>query len=189
MSTFKRISGDYTIQTVNDADRIFINSGNVIIEGNLWVTGNSQTYTTNNVSITDHIITLNSGVSSPNPLGAQIIAYRGAGFANAVIAWNETVGAWQVSEQINGSYITANIATTTSTGGLLTAVKDDPSPQLGGNLNIYNHSIYSNVSGTQIWSTTAPGGGGTGVTVTNSQYGNVELINKTKSIVYSIIFG
>lgn len=189
MSTTKRVSGDYTIQTVNSGDRIFINSGNVIIEGNLLVTGNSQTYTTNNTSITDHVITLNAGVTSPNPLGAQIIAYRGTGFSNAVIGWNETVGAWQVSEVVNGSYTTANIATTTATGSFLTAVKDDPAPQLGGNLNIYNKSIYSNISGTQIWSTTAPGGGGTGVTVTNAQYGNVELINKTKSIVYSIIFG
>ena len=60
---------------------------------------------------------------------------------------------------------------------------------LGGNLNIMNHSIYSNVSGVQLWSVSAPGAGGTGVTVTNAQYGNVELINKTKSIVYSIIFG
>lgn len=190
MSTFKRISGDYTIQSVNTGDKIIINSGNVYIEGNLWVSGNTQTYTSNNASLTDHIITLNAGVTSPNPAGAQIVVSRGtSGQANAVIGWNETVGAWQVSEVVNGSYTTANIATTTTTGTFLTAVKDDPAPQLGGNINIYNHSIYSNVSGTQIWSVSAPGAGGTGVTVTNSQYGNVELINKTKSIVYSIIFG
>ena len=105
------------------------------------------------------------------------------------ITWNETVGAWQISEVVNGSYYTANIATSTSTGTFLSNVVQDAAPMLGGNLNIYNHSIYSNVSGVQLWSVTAPGGGGTGVTVTNTQYGNVELINKTKSIVYSIIFG
>lgn len=189
MSTFKRISGDYTIESVNDTDRIFISSGNVIIEGNLWVTGNSETYTSNNVSITDHVITLNAGVDSPNPLGAQIIVNRGSAQANAVIGWNETLKVWQLSEVVNGSYTTANIATATGTASFITSLADDQTPHTSANLNIYNHSIYSNISGTQIWSTTAPGGGGTGVTVTNSQYGNVELINKTKSIVYSIIFG
>ena len=34
-----------------------------------------------------------------------------------------------------------------------------------------------------------PGGGGTGLTVTNSTYANVELMSKTKSIIYSIMFG
>lgn len=188
MSTYKRISGDYTIQSVNDADRIFISSGNVIIEGNLWVSGNSQTYTSNNVSINDHVITLNAGVSSPNPLGAQIVVNRGTS-PNAVIGWNETVGSWQISEVVNGSYTTANIATQTGTANYITSVADDTAPHLGGNLNIYNKSIYSNISGVQIWSNSAPGAGGTGVTVTNSQYTNAELINKTKSIVYSIIFG
>ena len=56
MSTFKRISGDYTIQSVNTGDRVIINSGNVYIEGNLWVSGNTQTYTSNNASITNKFV-------------------------------------------------------------------------------------------------------------------------------------
>lgn len=189
MSTFKRISGDYTIKTINASDKIIINSGNVYIEGNLWISGNTQSYTANNASITDHVITLNSGVTSPNPFGAAIVVNRGTGQSNAQIIWNETVGSWQISETVNGSYYTANIATESSTGAFITALADDPAPRLSGNLNIYNKTIYSNVSGVQIQSVGAPGGGGTGITVTNSQYNNVELINKTKSIVYSIIFG
>jgi len=190
MSTFKRISGDYTIQSVNTGDKVIINSGNVYIEGNLWVSGNTQSYTSNNTSINDHIITLNAGVTSPNPAGASIVVSRGtSGQSNAAITWNETLGAWQISEVVNGSYTTANIATQTGTGVLLSSVSQDTSPVLGGNLNIYNHSIYSNVSGVQLWSVSAPGAGGTGVTVTNSTYANVELMSKTKSIVYSIIFG
>lgn len=189
MSTFKKISGDYTIQTVNGADTIFINSGNVVIEGNLWVTGNSQTYTANNATITDHVITLNAGVTSPNPLGAAILVSRGTGQSNAAINWNESVGSWQLGEEVDGSYYTANIATESAIGSFITGVADDPTPHLSGNLNIYNRSIYSNISGVQVWSNSAPGAGGTGLTVTNAQYTDVELINKTKSIVYSIIFG
>jgi hypothetical protein len=190
MSTFKRISGDYTIQSVNASDRIYINSGNVYIEGNLWVSGNTQTVSANNTSITNNIITLNAGTTTPNPAGASIIVSRGtSGQANAAISWNETVGAWQIGEIVNGSYYTANIATSTSTGSFLANVIQDTNPALGGNLNMYNHSIYSNVSGVQLWSVSAPAAGGTGLTVTNSTYANVELMSKTKSIVYSIIFG
>lgn len=189
MSTYKRINGDYIIKSIGATDKIILNSGNVYIEGNLWISGNTQSYSSNNTEITDHVITLNAGVTSPNPFGASIIVNRGTGQANSAISWNETVKAWQVSEVVNGVYTTANIATTTSTNSFITALADDPSPRLSGNLNIYNKTIYSNVNGVQISSTWAPGGGGTGITVTNTQYTNEELINKTKSIVYSIIFG
>ena len=70
-----------------------------------------------------------------------------------------------------------------SSDGLITSTVS------GGNLNISSHGIYSNISGVQLYSVSAPGGGGTGLTVTNSSYANVEIMSKTKSIVYSIIFG
>jgi hypothetical protein len=189
MSTFKRISGDYTIQSVNTTDRVFINSGNVYIEGNLWVSGNTQTVNSTNTEITNNVLTLNAGTSSPNPSGASITVSRGTGYNSPQLLWNETLQVWQITEVIGGSFSTANISTQTGTQNYITSVSQDTSPVLGGNLNIYNHSIYSNVSGVQLWSVTAPGGGGTGLTVTNSTYANVELMSKTKSIVYSIIFG
>jgi hypothetical protein len=189
MSTYKRISGDYTIQSVNSTDRVYINSGNVFIEGNLWVSGNTQTVSSTNTEVTNNVITLNAGATVPNPAGASLTVSRGTGYNSPQISWNETLQVWQVTEVIGGSFSSANIATTTGTSSFINSVSQDTSPSLGGNLNIYNHSIYSNVSGVQIWSVGSPGGGGTGVTVTNSNYANVELMSKTKSIVYSIIFG
>lgn len=189
MSTFKRISGDYTIQSVNTGDKVVINSGNVFIEGNLWVSGNTQTISATNSEITDHVITLNSGATVPNPSGAIIQVARGTGQSSAAITWNETLRVWQISEYVSGTYNTANIATGSTTSGLLSNISQDPNPSLGGNLNVSNYSIYSNINGVQLWSVNQPGGGGTGITVTNSQYGNVEVMSKTKSIVYSIIFG
>jgi hypothetical protein len=157
----------------------------------LWVSGNTQTVSATNSEITNNLITLNAGASTPNPYGASIDVARGTGNSNAAIIWNETLQVWQLTEVTPGTstYITANIATGSTTAGLLSNISQDTTPSLGGNLNIYNHSIYSNVSGVQIWSVSQPGGGGTGVTVTNSQYGNVELINKTKSLVFSLVFG
>jgi hypothetical protein len=132
---------------------------------------------------------LNSGATSPNPFGAAIQVARGSGNANAAITWNETIRVWQITEYVNGSINTSNIATGTTTSGFISSVSQDPAPTLGGNLNILSNSIYSSVNGSQLFSTTQPGGGGTGLTVTNSQYTNVELINQTKSMIYSIIFG
>ena len=88
-----------------------------------------------------------------------------------------------------GNFNLSNVATATTTANFLTSVSQDSAPSLGGNLNITSNGIYSSVSGSQLYSVTKPGGGGTGFTVTNSQYGNVELMSSTKSIVYSIIFG
>jgi len=52
MSTIKRISGNYTIQTLNPNDQINLQANAVIINGNLFVTGNSQTVSTTNSAIT-----------------------------------------------------------------------------------------------------------------------------------------
>jgi hypothetical protein len=183
MSTTKRISGTYTIQTLNPTDQINLDSPFVVVNGNLIVTGNSQSIVSTNSEIANNVIVLNNGSTVPNPLGANIMVDRGSS-ANVSIRWNEAVASWQLT---NNGLTYSNILATGSGG--ITSVSADPTPALGGNLNISNHSIYSNVSGVQIWSTTAPGGGGTGVTVTNATYANVELMSKTKSIVYSIIFG
>jgi hypothetical protein len=187
MATYKRINGDYTIQTVNNTDKIIINSGNIFIEGNLWVTGNTQTISSTDTAINDHTITLNAGSSTPNPAGASIVVDRGP-TNDAAITWNETLQVWQITENIGGSYTTANIATTTATGVLLANVSQDTTPSLGGNLNITSHTLYDTSVNVQIFAN-AVGGGGTGLRVTNPTYSNVELMSKTKSIVYSIIFG
>jgi hypothetical protein len=41
MSTVKRVSGDYTIETINAGDLVTLSSQNVNIVGNLTVTGNA----------------------------------------------------------------------------------------------------------------------------------------------------
>ena len=44
MSTFKRVSGSYTIVTVNPNDTVTLTASNVNINGNLFVTGNSTQF-------------------------------------------------------------------------------------------------------------------------------------------------
>lgn len=182
MSTVKRISGDYTIKTVNTTDKIIINSGNVYIEGNLWVSGNAQTYTANNTSITDHIITLNAGVASPNPYGANIIVDRGSS-PDVGIAWNEGVQAWQIS---NDGSVYANIASSASGFSLFS----DPAPKLGANLNLNGKTIWDGTTNATVVTLSTPGGAGSGVYVTPTSTGTTsELVTQSKALAYSIIFG
>ena len=66
----------------------------LVENGNLVVTGNSQSIVSTDTAITDHYIILNNGVTSPNPLGANIIVDRGSS-PNVSIAWDEVKSAWE----------------------------------------------------------------------------------------------
>lgn len=194
MSTTKRISGDYTIQSVGTTDKININTSLVTINGNLVVTGATSAVTSTNTAIWDNIITLNNGLSpgiAPT-LNAGIEVDRGT-LANVQLLWNETVKAWQV---YNGS-ITANIALV---GALTTA-----------NLDMMNYSIYSSTNSNVKFddnvaiqnTTVAPpasagyntlysstvAGGGSGLYITNTTKTAQELATQAAAIKYSIIFG
>lgn len=182
MSTYKRINGDYTIQTVGANDKININSPVVTINGNLFVTGNSQQVVSTNSAITDNLITLNHGVLAPNPNGAAIEVDRGTS-ANVQLRWNETVQNWQLTK--DGSTY-ANI--TTGTGGI-TSVSADPNPSLGGNLNLSGHTIWDSTTNASAITLGAVGGAGSGVYVTPVGGAAVELVSQSKALAYSIIFG
>ena len=187
MSTIKRISGVYTIQTVNSTDQVNINSPQVVINGNLVVTGNSQSIVSTDTAITDHTITLNSGVTSPNPAGANIIVARSlnGSSANVSIRWNETVGSWQITN--NGSSF-ANIVTPAGAG--ITSVSADTNPALGGNLNLSGHSIWDSTTNGTALTLSTPGGAGSGVFATPVSTGTpVELVTQSKALAYSIIVG
>jgi hypothetical protein len=191
MSTYKRISGDYTIQSVGINDVININSAMVTINGNLQVSGNSQTIVSTNSAITDNKITLNHGLSNsspPNAAGAAIEVDRGTG-ANVQLRWNETVQKWQIT---NDGSIYANIAS--SVGVAFANVYADSAPAISANLDlrgsrIWNSNIASPVVGNTSLFISNIDTGGTGVYVNNNSYVNGELINKTRSVAYSILFG
>ena len=191
MSTYKRINGDYTIQSVGVNDVININSKMVTINGNLQVSGNSQTIVSTNSAITDNMITLNHGLSTSSPpkaAGAAIEVDRGTE-ANVQLRWNETVKKWQIT---NDGTIYANIAS--SVGAAFANVYADMSPAISANLDlrgsrIWNSNIASPVVGNVSLFISNIGTGGTGIYANNTSYTDGELINKTRSIAYSILFG
>ena len=178
MSTTKRISGNYTIQTLNPNDQINLQANAVIINGNLFVTGNSQTVSTTNSAISDNLITLNHGLSNsapPNPLGAAIEVDRGT-------QANVQMQAWQASNDgVTYKYILLGTGTTAN-------LYNDPAPTLSANLNLNGHTIYSPDGSVQLFANTAQSGG-SGLYVTNTQATGAELVTKSKAVAFSIIFG
>jgi hypothetical protein len=184
MSVTKRISGNYTLQTLNPTDRININSPTVVINGNLFVSGNSQTVSTIDSEITNNQIILNAGWTGTPVLNANIIVARGTS-AIASIGWNEQLQIWQISNGV----ATSNILV--GGGSSSGVVSSDTNPALSANLNLNGHTIWDSTSyaGTQLFIGNTIGAGGTGVLVTNSQYANVEVMSSTRSLAYSLIFG
>ena len=175
MSTIKNIPQQYTV-----------NVPEMTVNGNLTVTGNSTNVYTDNLSVADNIITVNAGEAGAGVslIYSGIEVDRGS-LANVQVRWNETYKHWQIS---NDGTTYSNIATTSGSGSSLTAVVQDPTPALGGNLNITNHTIYSNNGSVQIFANTA-GSGGSGVYVTNTDTTGAELVTKAKAVAYSIVFG
>jgi len=190
MASYKRIGGNYTIESIG---------GNVTIVGNLIVTGNSTSVTSTNTSVTDSIITLNKGESGSGvtTVYAGIEIDRGSA-ANVQLRWNEAYDKWQVTS--DGTTF-ANISTSSGGGGLTIAA----------NLDMLTYSIYSSTAETvklddnvAIQNTTVvptasagyntiyaqtPGGGGSGLYVTNTTTAAQELATQSAAIKYSIIFG
>lgn len=213
MSLTKRINTSYTLKTINASDSVTMDTSLVTITGNLVVLGSQAAISTTNTTLFDNVITLNAGLSpSTAPtLNAGIEVDRGTQ-ANVQLRWNETVKAWQVTN--NGSTY-ANIATIAS--GLspstpsLTAVSQDTAPVLGGNLDVQSYQIYSSTSnyivhndniamattsvaptalaGNTVIYTSTAGGGGSGLYTVQSTGATNELATKSAAIKYSIIFG
>jgi hypothetical protein len=167
-------------------DVININSAMVTINGNLQVSGNSQTIVSTNSAITDNKITLNLGLSNsspPNAAGAAIEVDRGTG-ANVQLRWNETVQNWQVTRD---GTIYANIASTTGT--LLANVYADSAPALGANLDLRGRTVWDSTTNATALTLSTVGGAGSGVYATPTGGTSAELVTQSKALAYSIIFG
>ena len=183
MSVTKRVSGNYTISSVNAADQIFINTSTVTIDGNLVVLGNTINVDTVTVNLGDNIISLNTNLAATAAptLNAGLQVNRGSS-ANVWMIWNETVKRWQIT---NDGSTYGNLATNLNT---ISNVYADPAPTLSANLNLNGHTLYSTTGSVQI-SASVAGSGGSGVYVTNTQTTGAELVTKAKAVAYSIVFG
>lgn len=187
MATVKKLNTPYTIDT-----------SEVIITGKLTVAGVFDTQTVTNTNIVDKDITLNAGETNwgvggnASPGTSGIIVDRGLA-ANVALRWNESTDVWEITT--DGSAYTT-ILSSASGGTALTAIVQDTSPRLGGNLitngfNVQFQTLLTAnpptaVTGNVILYSGTIGSAGSGLYVVNVN-GNDELVTKTKAIVYSLI--
>ena len=184
MSVTKRISGTYTLSSVNATDQMYINTSTITVSGNLVVLGNTTNVNSNSISVGDQYITLVSNLSqSTTPtLNAGLTINRGSS-ANVWLIWNETVRKWQIT---NDGSTYANIATSVTAG--IANVYADPSPRISANLNITSQSLFDSANVVTLYTGTV-NSGKSGVYVDNGSYSQQELATKSAAIAYSIIFG
>ena len=186
MAAVKRLNTTYTLDTTD-----------VYLTGNLHVLGVYDTTNVTNTNVEDKDIALNVGEQgwgvggNAAPGQSSIIIDRGLQ-ANVALRWNEIYDNWEITTD---GITYANIATSASSG--ITAVVQDTSPRLGGNLvtNGFNvqfqtlltanppTAVASNVI---LYSDTV-GSAGSGLFVVNSGTASDELVTKSKAIVFSII--
>jgi hypothetical protein len=218
----KRISADLGIYaavvgvpTTIEIGQVVPNNAVVTINGNLTVRGTTTTVNSEELSIADNFITLNSDVpvTTAATEDAGIVINRGSD-ANVSLRWNETVDQWQIT---NDGSTFQNIATVVN-GNYLSAVVEDLAPQLGGHLDVGQYIITSNTSvvisptdflrvdgpvkleninllmlpqvdsnATVVYASPSTGGG-SGVFVTSGAAQHEELVSKKKAIVFSLLF-
>jgi len=156
MATTKRVSGDYNISSVDSStDNVVITTHTVTVNGNLTVTGTTNSVETTNTEIADAVITLNKGEPGSGVTGTYSGIEVDRGSANDVaIRWNETSDIWELTTD---GVIYTEI--TTSAGAGISDVVADTTPQLGGDLDINGFQITSARSNEDI--VINPNGSGT----------------------------
>lgn len=206
MAAVKSLNSNYTITNkATSLANVIVATHTLFVDGNLLVGGNTTQVTKTELSISDNTITINKGeAGSGVSLGTAGIEVDRGSSANVSVLWNETYQKWSLT---NDGTIFGNISTSTGAGSI--AVVDDPTPSLGGNLNVLARSIYSSnvgvvkfddnlaistttvdpaaISNYNIVYAKTPDSGGSGLFVTNTTNSNRELASTKKAIVYSLV--
>ena len=212
MSTNKRISGDYTVTTINPNNNINLNTHTVFINGNLAVQGN--TVFTTNSAVSSNFLVLNDGLpSNAAPVANSGITVTRGAEPDVSLRWNEEYQVWQVT--VDGQVYYDII--TTDTASSVTALSNDPAPELGGNIDVGPYNIWSSyltnsgvnndaqvrinsnlaiktyttlpesLPGYSTITSYAVGAGGTGLYVNNQEVTNQELVSKRRALIYALV--
>jgi len=179
MATYKNTSGDYTI-TANNGD------GTITLNGDVNITGTSTSVDETNLSVEDKLITLNNGETgagiSGTPTTSGIEVDRGTE-TNARLVFDETDDTWKLD---NGSGGLSVILVGSGGGGTgITAVVDDTTPQLGGDLDVNGNNISSASNNNVV---IAPNG--TGMLRVESEIElDIKTSNPSGNAGYQTVFG
>jgi hypothetical protein len=209
MTTYKRIDGDFYIQTVYPPEQKVYIDTDTTVSGNLVVQGNLTYINVTELNVTDPFILVNASNTATYSSNSGLLTHKTSS-DYAGIRYNSNSNSWEISTSTSSSGITGSwtpIATgnTVVPGGSNTAVQFNNSGTFGGNaafafdyatsrltINGTTALGYSSVPPTSVANTATmvantAGSGGTGIYFTNGSNQD-ELVSKSKAIVFSIIF-
>ena len=209
MTTYKRIDGDYYIQTIDPPEQKVYIDTDTTVSGNLTVQGNLTYINVDELNIRDPFILLNSSNTNTYASNSGILTHETAS-SFAGIRYNATAGVWELSVNTDSTGLAGTWDTIDSGGGGIpgaptTSIQFNDGGTFGGDaaltfdaanakVTLQGHQVFGNIASAPAAVANsvavyhnAEGGGGTGLyartTVTEG-----ELINKTKAIVFSLIF-
>lgn len=201
MSRVQRVQGDLTL---DPSGSINLNS-NTTVNGNLTVVGTTTTVSSTDTSVKDRVITLNDGEAGAGVTGRYSgLEFDRGSVDNAFLVFDENDDSLKFSTDNGSTYV----GLLTGSGAGITAVVDDTTPQLGGNLDVNGQTILaasgnvpiegnvqinnslgvpSAVADAVVVYSAAPGSAGSGLYIQNSSVTGDELVTKSKAIVFSLI--
>ena len=208
MTSYKRIDGDYYITTINPGDKVYIQTDEVDVAGNLTVSGNLTYINVTELNVTDPFILVNASNTGTYSSNSGLLTHKtSSDFAG--IRYNTNSGAWEISTSTSTSGTTgtwlpiiaggiaaagANTEIQFNEGGILAAnaafTFDYATSRLtvGGTVALGYKSIPpATVANSVTMVANVPAGGATGIYFNNNGSAD-ELISKTQAIVYSLIF-
>lgn len=143
MAKTERITGAYNLSATGGITL----ASDTTVGGNLTITGTTTTISATNTEIKDRVIVLNDGESGTGVTGRYSGLEIDRGSANnAFIVFDENDDTFKISTDNGSSYDTI----LTGVGAGLTAVLQDTTPQLGGDLDINSFNIVSAQSNEDI---------------------------------------
>lgn len=210
MTSYKRIDGDYYIQTIDPpTQKVYIDT-DTTVSGNLTVQGNLTYINVDELNVKDPFILVNSSNTGSYASNSGLLTHRTASnFAG--IRYNNTSAQWELSSStdttgLTGSWTPIATGNTVVPGGSNTAVQfNNGDGTFGGNAGLtfdyatseltldgtlvldYNGATPTAIGNAATVTSDVPGSGGTGIYFNNGANQD-ELISKSKAIVFSIIF-
>lgn len=157
MTTYKRISGDYNIQTLNSGDEITVTTSNVLIGGNVSASGNiTGLNVTGGFLFGDGRFLTNVNVANVSVTSTNI-ANGTSNVSIPVASGNITLGVNGTGNVVVVSTVGANITTgTAATSNVTGALKVTGGVGVAG--NIYADAMFSNNTAVLTANSTIDGG-------------------------------
>lgn len=208
MTSYKRIDGDYYITTINPGDKVYIQTDEVDVAGNLTVSGNLTYINVTELNVTDPFILVNASNTATYSSNSGLLTHKTSS-DYAGIRYNNNSGSWELSTSTSASGTTGSWSPIVSSGSIAAGANTEIQYNNGGALGAnsafkFDYATsrltvggtvalgYTSVPPTVVANAATmvanvPGSGGTGIYFNNNSNQD-ELISKSKAIVFSIIF-